>query len=161
MGCPNCNNHDSKVLESRDVENGSSIRRRRQCLACGFRFTTYERVETPSLMVVKRNGDRELFSREKLSRGIYRAFEKRPVPAEVIESLISDIEREVKTTGESEVASVHIGELLMDRLINIDDVAYVRFASVYRSFTDIKSFEAELARLKKRQPLSSGEFDKN
>lgn len=152
MGCPNCNNHDSKVLESRDVENGAAIRRRRQCLSCGSRYTTYERVETPNLMVIKRNGDREFFNRPKLARGIYRAFEKRPVPAQEIEGLISDIEREIKATSESEISSTQIGELLMARLINIDDVAYVRFASVYRSFTDIKSFEAELSRLKNRQP---------
>ncbi len=151
MGCPNCNSHDSKVLESRDVENGTALRRRRQCLSCGHRFTTYERVETPNLMVVKRNGDRELFSRQKLAGGIYKAFEKRPVSAETIEGLISDVEREAKSVGESEITSLAIGELLMRRLIDIDDVAYVRFASVYRLFTDIKSFEQELRKLKKRQ----------
>ncbi len=122
-------------------------------MGCKFRYTTYERIETPNLLVVKRNGDRELYSRQKLSRGIYRAFEKRPVSASEIEGLISDVEREIKATSESEVLSVQIGELLMARLINIDDVAYVRFASVYRSFTDIKSFEAELTRLKNRQQL--------
>lgn len=151
MACPNCNQHDSKVLESRDVENGAAIRRRRQCLNCGYRFTTYERLEMANLMVVKRNGDRELFDRSKLARGVYRAFEKRPVEADAIEGLISDVEREVKGRGESEISSITIGELLMARLIGLDDVAYVRFASVYRSFTDIKSFEAELTKLKKRQ----------
>lgn len=151
MACPNCNQHDSKVLESRDVENGMAIRRRRQCLNCGYRFTTYERLEMANLMVVKRNGDRELFDRSKLARGVYRAFEKRPVEADAIEGLISDVEREVKGQGESEISSIAIGELLMARLIGLDDVAYVRFASVYRSFTDIKSFEAELTKLKKRQ----------
>lgn len=152
MGCPNCNSRESKVLESREVENNAALRRRRQCLTCGYRFTTYERIESPNLMVVKRNGDRELFNRQKLGAGIYKAFEKRPVSADTIEGLISDIERDVKGLGESEVTSVGIGELIMNRLIDIDDVAYVRFASVYRSFADIKSFERELNKLKKRQP---------
>ncbi len=148
MKCPRCSSHDSRVLESRDVEQESVIRRRRECLSCQHRFTTYERIEAAHLLIVKKNGERELFYRTKLAGGIYRAFEKRPVSADQIEAIISAIEQELKSSGEHEVASVTIGELVMDKLRERDDIAYVRFASVYRSFADIKSFEAELNRLK-------------
>jgi transcriptional repressor NrdR len=136
------------VLESRDVEQESVIRRRRECLSCQHRFTTYERIEAAHLLIIKKNGERELFDRSKLAGGIYRAFEKRPVSADQIEAIISAVEQELKSTGEHEIASVTIGELVMDKLRESDDIAYVRFASVYRSFADIKSFEAELNRLK-------------
>ncbi len=148
MKCPRCSSHDSRVLESRDVEQESVIRRRRECLSCQHRFTTYERIEAAHLLIIKKNGERELFDRSKLAGGIYRAFEKRPVSADQIEAIISAVEQELKSTGEHEIASVTIGELVMDKLRESDDIAYVRFASVYRSFADIKSFEAELNRLK-------------
>ena len=148
MKCPRCSSHDSRVLESRDVEQESVIRRRRECLSCQHRFTTYERIEAAHLLIIKKNGERELFDRSKLAGGIYRAFEKRPVSADQIEAIISAVEQELKSSGEHEVASVIIGELVMDKLRESDDIAYVRFASVYRSFADIKSFEAELNRLK-------------
>lgn len=148
MKCPRCSSHDSRVLESRDVEQESVIRRRRECLSCQHRFTTYERIEAAHLLIIKKNGERELFDRSKLAGGIYRAFEKRPVSADQIEAIISTVEQELKSTGEHEIASVTIGELVMDKLRESDDIAYVRFASVYRSFADIKSFEAELNRLK-------------
>ncbi len=148
MKCPRCGSHDSRVLESRDVEQESVIRRRRECLSCQHRFTTYERVEAANLLVIKKNGERELFDRAKLAGGVYRAFEKRPVSADQIEAIISSVEQELKSSGEHEVQSNAIGELVMDKLRDRDDIAYVRFASVYRSFADIKSFEAELNRLK-------------
>lgn len=150
MRCADCDYIDSKVIESRDLDDSSSIRRRRQCLRCGYRFTTYERVEMPNLAVIKKDGSREMFDRGKVATGVYRACEKRPVAIALIEEVISQIEREVRGRGEAEVSSKVIGELVMDRLMALDDVAYVRFASVYRSFTDVASFEAELAKLKNR-----------
>ncbi len=149
MKCHECDYIDSKVIESRDAD-GLSIRRRRQCLRCGYRFTTYERTERSKLAVVKKDGRRELFDREKISGGIYRACEKRPVAVALIEEVVDQIERELRAKGEAEVAASSIGELVMNKLMAIDDVAYVRFASVYRSFTDLASFEAEVARLKNR-----------
>lgn len=150
MKCPDCTHNDSKVIESRDLEDGASIRRRRQCLKCGFRFTTYERSEQPRLTVVKKDGRREPFNRNKMAGGVYRACEKRPISVAVIEELISDIEREIRAKGEAEVPVSLLGEMVMIKLLSLDDVAYVRFASVYRSFTDVASFEAELERLKTR-----------
>jgi transcriptional repressor NrdR len=150
MKCHECHFRDSKVIESRDLDDAATIRRRRQCLGCGTRFTTYERMETPTLAVVKKDGRRELFNRDKLAAGIYRAVEKRPIAIADIEELIVKIEREVRALGESEVDSTGIGELVMRRLETLDDVAYVRFASVYRSFADVASFEAELQRLRSR-----------
>ncbi len=150
MKCPDCTHNDSKVIESRDLEDGASIRRRRQCLKCGFRFTTYERSEQPRLTVVKKDGRREPFNRNKMAGGVYRACEKRPISVAVIEELINDIEREIRAKGEAEVPVSLLGEMVMIKLLSLDDVAYVRFASVYRSFTDVASFEAELERLKTR-----------
>jgi len=124
------------------------IRRRRECLSCQHRFTTYERIEAAHLLIIKKNGERELFDRTKLANGIYQAFQKRPVSADQIESIITSIEQALKSTGDHELPSATIGELVMEKLRESDDVAYVRFASVYRSFADIKSFEAELNRLK-------------
>lgn len=148
MKCARCNSLDNRVLESRDVEQDSVIRRRRECLSCQHRFTTYERVEAANMLVVKKNAERELFDRRKLAGGIYRAFEKRPVSADQIEAIISSIEQELKSGGDHEVPTTVIGELVMEKLRASDDIAYVRFASVYRSFADIKSFEEELNRLK-------------
>ncbi len=150
MKCNECNYLDSKVIESRDLDDSSTIRRRRQCLSCGARFTTYERVEMPTLAVVKKDGRRELFNRDKVASGIYRAIEKRPIAIAQVEELIMRVEREVRATGEAEIASTKIGELVMAGLEQLDEVAYVRFASVYRSFTDVASFEAELRRLRSR-----------
>ncbi len=150
MRCHDCGYLDSKVIESRDLDDSSTIRRRRQCLGCSARFTTYERMEMPTMAVVKKDGRRELFSRDKVAAGIYRAVEKRPIAIAEIEELIVRIERQVRSSGESEMSSDRIGELVMAGLEQLDDVAYVRFASVYRSFTDVASFEAELRRLKSR-----------
>jgi len=138
-------------MESRDVEDSGSIRRRRECENCSHRFTTYERLELPRLLVIKKNGERELYNRDKLATGIYRACEKRPVDSERIEKLISEIERELYSFGEAEITSGGIGELAMRDLAELDDVAYVRFASVYRRFTSIESFEKALQQIKRQR----------
>lgn len=151
MKCPQCEAVESKVIESRDLGDGSALRRRRVCNACEHRFTTYERIERPQLMVVKNGGkDRQLFDRNKILNGLNRAIEKRPVSALQVEAMVSDIERSIYSEGEAEVSTQQIGEMVMDRLARLDDVAYVRFASVYRRFKDLSSFEQELKRLKKR-----------
>lgn len=144
MRCPNCKK-ETQVIDSRESDN--SIRRRRTCLACQHRFTTYERLEIPKLMVIKRDGRRESFSREKLGEGIRKACEKRPVCLTNIETIIDNIERELNDRGESEVPSLYIGELVMKQLRALDGIAYIRFASVYRQFTDLKSLEREVKKL--------------
>lgn len=149
MRCPVCNAQVSRVLESREVEDGVSIRRRRECIKCSHRFTTYERLEVPNLMIIKKSGERELFDRDKLSRGIYRAFEKRPVSADKIELIISEVERKARGYDQAELNSRKIGSLVMEELLSVDDVAYVRFASVYRSFATLDRFEKELKKIKK------------
>ncbi len=149
MKCNKCQSPESKVIESRDVAGGEATRRRRECLNCGWRFTTYERVEHPTLVVVKRDGTRQLFSREKLLSGLQRACDKTPVTNMQLEAFTADIERELYGRGEPEVASRDIGELVMASLPGLNEVAYVRFASVYRSFRDISSFEKELTRIRR------------
>lgn len=144
MRCSNCNNKNTRVLDSRPIEEGESIRRRRECENCGFRFTTFERIEEVPLIVVKKDGNRQVFSREKLVRGLIRACEKRPVPLDKMEEIAFYVEKELRNTGVSEVDSKEIGELVMDRLSKVDEVAYVRFASVYRQFKDITVFLDEL-----------------
>ncbi len=148
MTCRECAYLDSKVIESRDLDEGATIRRRRQCLKCGFRFTTYERIETPNLVVVKKDKRREPFDREKIAGGLYRACEKRPVSVVQIQDAIASIERELRSGGEPEIPSAKVGEMVMQRLMDLDDVAYVRFASVYRQFADVASFEREVRRLR-------------
>lgn len=144
MRCSNCQYKSTKVLDSRPIEEGRSIRRRRECERCGFRFTTFERMEETPLIVVKKDGARQEYSRDKLIRGLIKACEKRPVSIETIESLVLEVEKEIRHQGLSEVDSKQIGELVMDRLSEIDEVAYVRFASVYRQFKDISVFLDEL-----------------
>lgn len=151
MKCSRCQQADTKVIESRDVAGGDSIRRRRVCSKCNFRFTTYERIERPQLVVIKNSGKRELFHRDKLLAGLYRACEKTPVTSIQLEFLVSDIEKELQECGESEVQSATIGDLVMDRLARLNEVAYVRFASVYRRFKDIDGFEQELSHIRKRK----------
>lgn len=148
MQCSRCGSQDSKVMESRDVGEAGAIRRRRMCLDCSHRFTTYERIELPNLVVIKKDGTRELFNRNKILAGLSRAFEKRPVTNMQLEELVSSIEQELRTSGEAEVKSSDLGEKVLKELAPVDEVAYVRFASVYRSFKDIASFEKELLRLK-------------
>jgi transcriptional repressor NrdR len=149
--CPVCNHSEIRVLESRDGSDEASIRRRRECERCGARFTTYERIEIPHLMVIKKSGERESYDRAKLARGIYRAIEKRPISADSIEAMITKLEQNILSLGQQEITSEQLGEMVMQELIRVDDVAYVRFASVYRSFTDLKSFEKEFNQLKQRQ----------
>jgi len=147
MRCSNCNNKNTRVLDSRPIEEGGAIRRRRECDECGFRFTTFERVEEVPLIVVKKDGVRQEFSRDKLTRGLIRACEKRPVPLEKIEAIALDVEKELRNAGNAEIDSKEIGEMVMDRLSAVDEVAYVRFASVYRQFKDISVFLDELKEL--------------
>lgn len=151
MRCVQCGEADTKVIESREAADGQAIRRRRSCPVCGHRFTTYERVERPQLAVVKNDGTRELYDREKLLAGLRRACEKTSVTAIQLEKMISDIERELYECGEPEVLSAKIGDMVMQRLSVLNEVAYVRFASVYRRFKDVASFEKELARMKQRK----------
>ena len=154
MKCSQCQYADTKVIESRDVTDGEAVRRRRACLNCRYRFTTYERVEKPQLIVVKNDGTRELFSREKLLAGLYRACEKTPVTSLQLEHLVAGIERHIYACGEQEVPTKQIGELVMDHLAQLNEVAYVRFASVYRRFKDIAGFEKELMQIRERKITS-------
>ncbi len=146
MKCPYCGFTESKVIDSRPTE-GGDIRRRRECLECAQRFTTYEKIETMPIMVVKKDKTREEFSAEKLMSGVLRACQKRPIPINVIEAMVADIETMVQNSMEHEISSDKIGEMVMDRLKEIDEVAYVRFASVYRQFKDINTFMEELNKL--------------
>lgn len=150
MKCPHCHHCESKVVESRDVAAGESIRRRRECLHCGHRYTTYERLERPTITVVKKDGTRQLFDRAKLVSGLQKACEKTTISSDQFEALVSAIEKAVYDSGESEITSHQIGTIIMDALAGMNQVAYVRFASVYRNFTDIESFERELERIKTR-----------
>ncbi len=147
MKCPFCSYRDSRVIDSRSVEEGNSIRRRRECPECGKRFTTYEKYEEAPLVVSKKDGRRELFDSKKLLSGLLKAFEKRPVPYEKIQEVADSIEREVRLRGESEVDSTIIGEIVMNHLEKTDQIAYVRFASVYRQFADVNNFMQELQRI--------------
>ena len=151
MRCPSCQNNNSRVIDSRPVDEGRSIRRRRECEQCSYRFTTFEKIEETPLVVVKKEGTREEFSREKLLRGLLRACEKRPVSLKELEDLTASIEKDLRNHGSSEVKSEDIGEMVMDKLAKIDEVAYVRFASVYRQFKDINVFIDELKDLIKKE----------
>ncbi len=147
MKCPFCGFIDSKVIDSRPAEEGATIRRRRECLACQKRFTTYEVIERLPLVVVKRDGSRQSFDKMKLINGMVRACEKRPVSLQTLEGIADEIEQELQSNLEREISTVEIGEMVMSRLKDIDEVAYVRFASVYRSFKDINTFMEELSKL--------------
>lgn len=149
MKCPYCGYADGKVIDSRPTEEGNAIRRRRECLKCKRRFTTYEKVETISPAVIKQDNSRQAYDREKLLRGIVRACEKRPISLTQMEALVDDIESELYLSMEKEVYSTEIGEKVMNRLKKLDEVAYVRFASVHKRFSDIETFMDELKKLKK------------
>lgn len=151
MRCVFCGHEDSKVLDSRPVDEGKSIRRRRECLACGKRFTTYERIENLPLIVIKKDHRRELFDSNKILNGLIKACDKRSIPITVLEQLVNEIEKDLLNTLNREIPSQEIGEMVMDKLRNIDQVAYVRFASVYRKFEDIETFMKELRRLQQEQ----------
>ena len=155
MHCPFCSADDTKVIDSRLVADGNSIRRRRECTTCGERFTTFEMAELLMPYVIKRDGTREPFNEEKLRRGLLRALEKRPVSAEQVESAISHIKHQLRTTGEREVPAKQVGEEVMTELKRLDAVAYVRFASVYRDFQDLSEFQEEIRRLTTDTPVKS------
>lgn len=152
MRCPSCSNDDTRVLESRPTDEGAAIRRRRECPACGRRFTTFERVEDIPLLVVKKDGTRQAFDHGKLLRGIMKACEKRPIPFSTLESMADEIERELLALPNPEVPSSAVGEKVMEKLQGVDAVAYVRFASVYRQFADIHMLRQEIERLLAREP---------
>ena len=152
MRCPNCASLDTQVKDSRPTEDSSVIRRRRVCLACNFRFTTFERVQLRELTVIKRNGRRVPFDRDKLLRSVQIALRKRPVEPERIDQAVSKLVRELESQGESEISSETVGEMVMEALRALDDVAYVRFASVYRSFEDVADFREEIERLERDLP---------
>ncbi|MBP3039926.1 transcriptional regulator NrdR [Bacillaceae bacterium Marseille-Q3522] len=150
MKCPSCQSNSTRVLDSRPVDDGRSIRRRRECENCSYRFTTFEKVEEIPLIVVKKEGMREEFSHEKILRGLIKACEKRPVALKELQDITADVEKEIRNRGVSEIKSGIIGEMVMDRLAKVDEVAYVRFASVYRQFKDINVFIDELKELIKK-----------
>ncbi|MBM7697801.1 transcriptional regulator NrdR [Kurthia huakuii] len=151
MRCPTCQYNGTKVIDSRPVDDNKAIRRRRECESCGFRFTTFEKVEEMPLIVVKKDGSREEFSHEKVLRGLIRACEKRPVALSVLEEIVFNIEKELRRQGNAEVKSEDVGEMVMERLAKIDEVSYVRFASVYRQFKDISVFLEEMRDLIDKQ----------
>lgn len=155
MRCNQCQSDDTKVIESRDVADGQSIRRRRVCIQCEHRFTTYERIERPQLIVIKNSGVREMFNRDKLLAGLYRACEKTAVTTMQIEAIVSRIEQQLYTCAEQEVSSAKIGDLVMGELGRLNEVAYVRFASVYRRFTNIAGFEKELSHIKQGRHVAA------
>lgn len=149
MKCLKCGNEESKVVDSRTVEDGNSTRRRRECLECGNRFTTYEKIEYTPIIVIKKNGIRQQFDRNKIINGMLRACEKRPVPLNIIELTADEIEMELHNSMEKEIEASKIGDMLIQKLRKIDEIAYVRFASVYRQFKDINEFKKELNKLLK------------
>lgn len=150
MKCPYCNEDDTKVIDSRPADDNSSIRRRRQCERCGKRFTTYEKLETMPLMVIKKDNSREVYDRSKIESGILRSCHKRPVSSQQINAMIDEIENQIFNMEEKEVETTVIGELVMKKLQEVDEVAYVRFASVYREFKDVNTFMEELGKLLKK-----------
>ncbi len=152
MRCPFCGAEDTRVIDSRPAGEGAQVRRRRECTECGERFTTYERVELVLPRVVKRDGKREPFDEDKLRAGMLRALEKRPVATEQVEAAVERVKRRLRETGEREVSSRDIGEWVMEELRGLDQVAYVRFASVYRSFQDVNAFREEIERLQRELP---------
>ena len=144
MQCPKCHHNNSKVVDSRQADDGRTIRRRRECENCGFRFTTFERIEETPLLVIKKNGTREEFNREKVLRGLVRSAEKRPVTMDQMEKIVDQVERKIRESGESEIPTNLIGEYVMEYLVDLDEIAYIRFASVYRQFKDMSVFLMEL-----------------
>jgi transcriptional repressor NrdR len=151
MKCPYCGYDDSKVIDSRPTDDNESIRRRRECVKCGRRFTTYEQIESFPILVIKKDGKREPFDRNKLLNGIVKACQKRPVSANAIEKVVTEIEQSIRNSLEREISTQTLGEMVMEKLKNIDEVAYVRFASVYRQFKDVNSFYDELKKLVKKE----------
>jgi len=157
LRCPRCNQGGTRVIDSRDLEAGSTIRRRRECEACSYRFTTYERPEGARLSVIKRDGSRQDFDRSKLTAGLMRALEKRPVTLARVEEAVDDIESQLRARGEQEVSSKEIGQLATEALRDIDQLAYIRFASVYHSYEDISTLKREVDRLMRQHAAASEE----
>jgi transcriptional repressor NrdR len=147
MKCPKCNYHESKVVDTRSTDDGVKIRRRRECIECGHRFTTYEKIEETQIVVIKRDGTRQGYNRDKIINGLIRACDKRSVTLEQIEKIADKVEKQLYNTFQNEVSTEVIGEIVMNELQNVDDVAYVRFASVYRKFKDINTFMDELKKI--------------
>ncbi|WP_125767067.1 transcriptional regulator NrdR [Lapidilactobacillus wuchangensis] len=147
MQCPRCHHNSLKVVDSRPADEGRAIRRRRECENCGYRFTTFERIEQTPLLVIKKNGTREEFNREKIMRGLVRAAEKRPITMDQMTTVVDSVEHDIRQNGENEIKSNDIGELVMKYLAKLDDVAYIRFASVYRQFKDMNVFMQEVQEL--------------
>lgn len=144
MQCPKCHYNGSRVVDSRPADEGRAIRRRRECEECSFRFTTFERIEAAPLLVIKKNGGREEFNRDKILRGLIRSAEKRPVSMEQMEQIVDQVENKVRSLGENEVSTTLIGEYVMEYLVDLDEIAYIRFASVYRQFKDMGVFLKEM-----------------
>ncbi|EFR32859.1 MAG: transcriptional regulator NrdR [Peptoniphilus harei] len=151
MKCPFCGYDDSKVLDTRPTDEGNTIRRRRECLKCQKRFTTYEKIEQSPIMVIKKDGNRQAFDREKIIRGMIKSCEKRPVSAADIEEAVNNIEKKIENSMKKEISSLEVGEMVMDELKDLDEVSYVRFASVYREFKDLQSFIDELENFVKKK----------
>lgn len=151
MKCPFCADAESKVVDKRETEDDKVTRRRRECLSCKKRYTTYERIETVNLVVIKKNETRQQFDRSKIVKGLIKACEKRPITMDQIEKAASEIEAELSASGKKEIHTEDIGEVIMDKLKSLDDVAYIRFASVYREFADLKSFEQALKKLSRKK----------
>lgn len=151
MKCPVCHNQDTKVVDSRSASEGLTIRRRRECLKCGFRFSTYEEMEILDLNIIKRNGRKEAYSREKLAGGLKKSLEKRPISEETVKKMIISIERDLQVLKKEEISSSDVGGIVMRHLKKVDKVAYIRFASVYESYEDLEAFEEELDKLLKRK----------
>jgi len=153
MKCPFCGYGDSKVLDTRPTDEGNTIRRRRECLNCQKRFTTYEKIEQSPIMVIKKDGNRQAFDREKIIRGMIKSCEKRPVSAADIEDAVNNIEKKIENSMKKEISSLEVGEMVMEELKDLDEVSYVRFASVYREFKDLQSFVDELENFSKKEEL--------
>lgn len=151
MKCPFCGYDDSKVLDTRPTDEGNTIRRRRECLNCQKRFTTYEKIEQSPIMVIKKDGNRQAFDREKIIRGMIKSCEKRPVSAADIEEAVNNIEKKIENSMKKEISTLEVGEMVMDELKDLDEVSYVRFASVYREFKDLQSFIDELENFVKKK----------
>ena len=156
MQCPKCHYNGSRVVDSRPADEGRAIRRRRECEECAFRFSTFERVEVTPLLVVKKNGAREEFNRDKVMRGVVRSAEKRPVPLDEMEKIVDNVENRIRNLGENEVSTTLIGEYVMEDLVDLDEIAYIRFASVYRQFKDMSVFLEELQEVIDKENKDSG-----
>lgn len=159
MKCPNCDYHDTRVVDSRPTKLNTAIRRRRQCIKCNFKFTTFEKVESTPLVVVKKNGSNQVFDRNKIYRGVVQAAQKRNISKEVLNNIVNEVEEHIRLGSEYEVTTRQIGDMVMKKLANIDEVAYIRFASVYREFSSIDVFLAELQSMSRKNKKKKTKLD--